>query len=162
MLIPSVIWAVNSESLCAKSHKNETCGGQYSFACRSQKCAYNKEACDYFKHLGFSLSTFYTSLKTQQNKLKTYHKFVVKLNTCPAFKKQWKLEDVCLKRVNCFSFIFYAMFQSEKLKLRECKCFGIHSYQCGKSFCTHDKNGCDRFRVEAGLNRIKLKKIKRC
>ena len=99
IMIPSDIFPQNSQNFCTKKNKNEKCNGKFSFECRSGKCSVDKTSCDNFKKLGFSLSSFYTSLSAQQYKLRIYHKFSSKIKQCPELKTEWKPENVCLRKI---------------------------------------------------------------
>ena len=160
ILIPSDIFTQNSQNLCTKINKNEKCNGKFSFECRTGKCSVDKTSCDYFKKLGFSLGSFFTSLSSQQYKLRKYQKFTSQIKQCPEIKTESKPENICLRKMNCFSFTFYAVFNNQSF--RECQCIGKNSYSCGKRFCTADKNGCEYFKKKIVQHKIKLNQINNC
>jgi len=160
ILIPSDISTQNSQNFCVKVSKKDKCSGKYSYSCYSQKCSVDKVSCDQFMTMGFYLTSFFTSLSAQQNSLKKYNKFNNQIKQCPPIKYEWQPKNVCLKKMNCYSFTFYAVFFNKNF--RECRCLGENSYSCGSRFCTSDKHGCEHFKKKIIQHKEKLDQIEKC
>ena len=158
VLIPSDISTQSSNNFCTRVNKNQKCNGKFSFDCFLLKCSVDKANCDQFLKLGFSFNSFFTSLSAQQNKLKKYQKLKKEIKRCSEFQYEWQPENVCLRKMNCFSFTFYSVYH----KLRECKCSGKHSHLCGQKFCSLDKEECEYFEKKIVPHKSKLNQIKKC
>jgi len=94
------------------------------------------------------------------NSLKKYNKFNNQIKQCPPIKYEWQPKNVCLKKMNCYSFTFYAVFFNKNF--RECRCLGENSYSCGSRFCTSDKHGCEHFKKKIIQHKEKLNQIEKC
>jgi hypothetical protein len=146
--IKSVL-SINSMDLCYSI--DSLCKGKKSYECTKDICTLDRKKCNqYFEKLK-ELKTFrflnYLALYPQKIKKCEY-----KLNK----------NDYCLKKIKCFQIraiwnpFGFGQFHSIIKQNLDCKCGGLHPYECGPR-CTLNEKYCNLIKTQNETNNIENK-----
>jgi len=147
LLILSSIQCIKVTDFCYQNEAgNCKENNKYIYDCGHGLCATDRYSCQSMK----LLSTVKNIEKNEEKKnyIKNNFKlFVSLIKDCNKSFKKYKLNlnDVCLKREECFKEHGFGIW-SILMKPDLCKCKGKYNYRCNKDYCTSDKRACDYLR----------------
>ena len=156
------IFSLTNKDICVKSagEEDEPClHKEYSYECDSAKCAVNKEACDHFKSVSFTLRVYKYSNNYHSQKFKT---FISQLKKCPTplsshASSSVKANDICMNN-KCMNGRKRLERLLTMLGILNCPCpANLHVYACtseATGVCASNKAACDAYTKNQGIKDI--------
>ena len=138
--------------------KNNQCLNEYKYKCDTETCAKDKMNCEKYDSLTSlltcSLCKILKSSMYETQMLKLIH-FIRIIKECPINENKWTINDVCITATDCFKIKHapYSFNNGIKIfKKVDCKCKGNYTYNCGRQYCSMDKDVCDSLSLTNTLN----------
>lgn len=138
------------------------CSGNFKYECKPDKCSVDKTACSYFNSMIFVLNSYRSRASYAEDK-KRFNTFKILIAKCPVIRYEWKAADFCLNKLkDCKTRDIDIITGTQKIKIVDCPCDGMHSYKCGKNVCSIDKISCNFYQRNASKMAQHRKAVSEC
>ena len=152
-------FCLKKNDLCIKSNQtfSMTCGGKYSYACKYNMCAVDREACDQYTGLVFTVK----SLGNYSLLMIRFQDFLSKISNCPIITSSEKhYVNVCSNKSKGCSLSFLGI-KANLMRNKNCGCTGSLSYTCDRNICALSKKECDSYKSQV-MKQPPNKSLKMC